>query len=294
MRRVCFPAVAQVLLAAAVWSDEPTALQADGLHNVFRVTPRIYSGSGPEGPKAFATLARLGIKTIISVDGARPNVDAARKAGLAYVHIPIGYNGIPRERVLQLARAVKDLPGPFYIHCHHGKHRGPAAAAVAQLCADDQCKVGDALKLLKEAGTDPRYKGLYESVEKLARPTAMELAAAPPLVETVKAAAFTQSMVNIDHHFDHLKLSRKAGWKAPKEHPDIDPPHEALQLLEQHRELRRQPAMLKKPADFLAWLREGETAAGVDLQEGNARFLPSPPDYRGRGEARAHYFPEVL
>jgi hypothetical protein len=39
-------------------------------------------------------------QTIISVDGARPNVDAAKKEGLSYVHIPIGYNGVPRKRVL--------------------------------------------------------------------------------------------------------------------------------------------------------------------------------------------------
>lgn len=233
----------------------------DGLHNVFQVTPNIYSGSGPEGVKAIAALAKLGIKTIISVDGAMPNVDAARKAGLAYVHLPIGYGGVPRERVVQLAKAMKERPGPFYIHCHHGKHRGPAAAAIAQLCADDRCTTEQALKLLTQAGTDARYKGLFESVKNLDRPTPKEIAQAAPLVEALRATGLVQAMVSIDRHFDHLKLARNAGWKSPKDHPDLDPPHEALQLLELYRELRREPAMQKKPADFQEWLHEGQGIA---------------------------------
>src|SRR5262245_28041450 len=160
------------LLSSAI--AKPTEIEIDGLHNVFRVSPQIYSGSGPEDAKAFAALAKLGIKTIISVDGARPNVTAAKKAGLRYVHLPIGYGGVPNERVVQLAKALHELPGPFYIHCHHGQHRGPAAAAVAQLCADEKCTVADALMLLKSAGTDARYKGLFESITKFERPKPTE------------------------------------------------------------------------------------------------------------------------
>jgi protein tyrosine phosphatase (PTP) superfamily phosphohydrolase (DUF442 family) len=240
----------------------PAPVQVEGLHNVFRVTAQLYSGSAPEDVKAFAALAKLGIKTIISVDGAQPNVAAATKEGLRYVHIPIGYNGVPRERVLQLAKSMKRLPGPFYIHCHHGKHRGPTAAAVAHLCADEQCTVADALKLLQRAGTDPAYKGLFESVAKLTRPKESEWRSAT-LVESERPADFTQAMVAIDHHFDRLKLVRQAGWQTPKDHPDVDPPHEALQLLEQFQELRRQPTMRKKPTDFQNWLRDAADEARV-------------------------------
>ena len=240
----------------------PAPVELQGLHNVLRISPQLYSGSGPESDKAFAALAALGVKTIISVDGARPEVEAAKAAGLRYVHVPIGYNRMPRERVVQLAKALQELPGPFYIHCHHGKHRGPAAAAIARLCADERCTVADAAALLRQAGTDPRYVGLFESVEKFVRPSAGELRTIGPLPETVRVAAFTQTMVAIDHHFDNLKRARKAGWKTPEDHPDVDPPHEALQLLEHYQELRRLPALKERPADFQAWLRDGEAAAG--------------------------------
>jgi protein tyrosine phosphatase (PTP) superfamily phosphohydrolase (DUF442 family) len=241
-------------------ATDPAPVQLEGLNNVFRVTAQLYSGSAPEDAKAFAALAKLGIKTIISVDGAQPNVAAARKAGLRYVHIPVGYNGVPHERVLQLAKAIKVLPGPFYIHCHHGQHRGPTAAAVAHLCADDQCTVAGALKLLQSAGTDPAYKGLFASVEKLTRPKESEWRNVP-LMESERVAGFTQTMVAIDQHFDHLKLARQASWQPPKAHPDVDPPHEALLLLEQFQELRRQPTMMKKPADFQNRLRNAQEAA---------------------------------
>lgn len=47
---------------------EPTALdlvpvKAKGLHNVFRITDKLYSGNGPDGDEGFQSLQNLGIKT---------------------------------------------------------------------------------------------------------------------------------------------------------------------------------------------------------------------------------------
>lgn len=57
------------------------------------------------------------------------------KFGLRYVHLPHGYDGVPADRTKELAKAVRELEGPIFIHCHHGKHRSPAAAAVACVSA---------------------------------------------------------------------------------------------------------------------------------------------------------------
>ena len=101
--------------------------------------------------------------TIISVEGAKPDVAIAKKHGLRYVHLPHGYNGIPQERIKELAKAVRDLEGPIYIHCHHGKHRSPAAAAVACISAGlVQPTAG--LAILKLAGTSENYLGLFQAV----------------------------------------------------------------------------------------------------------------------------------
>ena len=74
----------------------PERLVAPGIENAFRLSPRLYSGGEPQGEGAFKALKALGVKTIISVDGARPDVETARKFGIRYVHLPVGYHGVPR------------------------------------------------------------------------------------------------------------------------------------------------------------------------------------------------------
>ncbi len=155
---------------------------------------------------------------------------------------------------------MRELPGPFYIHCHHGKHRGPVMAALAQLCADEQCTTECALALLRVAGTDPKYQRLSDSIRLFERPMAFEWRDAV-LPSIAPVPSLTQSMVALDRHYEHLAAARQAGRMTPKENPDIDPAHETLQILEQFRELLRQPATLRKPDDFRGYLRAGEAAA---------------------------------
>jgi len=232
---------------------------APGLHNVFRITGNLYSGSSPEGDEGFRSLQELGVKAVLSVDGARPNVAAARKFGLRYVHIPFGYDGIPRPLVLRLAKAVRDLPGPVYVHCHHGEHRGPAAAAAIHLCLDESSTVQQAIAEMRRAGTDPHYSGLYAVSEKLIRPTKEDLDRVPTdFPEVAKVADVAQLMVEIDARWENLKLIRAAGWKTPFNHPDLDPPHEVLQLAEQYREVSRLERTKKGPEEFRRWLADAE------------------------------------
>lgn len=261
MRRMRWLLLAGLFLVACLHAEGPEKVEADGLHNVYRITDQLYSGSGPDREACFASLKKLGIKTVISVDGAKPDVELAKKFGLRYVHIPIPYNGVPRSQAVRLAKAVKELPGPIYIHCHHGKHRGPTAAAIAQLCADEKCTVATALELLKKAGTDPKYTGLFASVQKFQRPSRQELAGVVELPGVVKVASMTQAMVSIDNTWDHLKLVRTAGWKTPKDHPDLDPKHEAKLLVEHYLEVCQLPKTKNRPAEFRRLLANGQEAA---------------------------------
>ena len=132
------------------------------LPNALQVHPKVISGGQPEGEAGFAELKELGIETIVTVDGAKPDVELAKKYGLRYVHLPHGYDGIPEERVEELAKAVRDLPGPIYIHCHHGKHRSPAAASAACVGAG-LIDPKDARQVLVVAGTSESYRGLYQT-----------------------------------------------------------------------------------------------------------------------------------
>jgi protein tyrosine phosphatase (PTP) superfamily phosphohydrolase (DUF442 family) len=241
---------------------DPDRVTASGLHNVRRLTANLYSGSNPEGDPGFSSLQKLGIKTIITVDGARPDVARAHQYGMRYVHLPIGYDGVPESQALRITKAVRDLPGPVYIHCHHGKHRGPAAAAVAHLWLDPKCSVETAVAEMHQAGTDPRYTGLYAAPGQLRRPTAAELDQLPAVFpEVAEVEALAQIMVGVDDRWEHLKRVRAAGWQVPPDHPDLDPSHEALQLLDLYREAIRLPQTKARPAEFRSLLAEAEDAA---------------------------------
>ena len=235
-------------------------VQIAGLQNTFHVTDRIFSGSQPDTDIAFEALARLGIKTIISVDGSKPDVKGAHKFGLHYVHLPFGYDGVPTNRVAVLAKVLRVKPGPFYVHCHHGMHRGPTAVAV--MCeADEGWTSAQAVSWLREAGTSDDYPGLYRSAREFEIPTIQQLAAATDFPEVAQTSSLVDTMVAMDEHFSWLKQSQKAVWKTPPRHSDISPEHEATMLRELLREIPRTTNLAGRPEDFRQKLGNAERAA---------------------------------
>ncbi len=236
-------------------------IEAAGVHNLFQLSPRLYSGSQPEGRPGFESLQRLGIRTIISVDGAIPDVEQAHQAGLRYVHLPVGYDGVSPEQAARLVKAMNSMPGPVFVHCHHGKHRGPTAAALCGLATEGWSKQ-QALDWLEQAGTSSDYAGLFETVRTFDPPSPKDLQSIDAdFPERAKVPALIESMVEIDQRWDHLKEIQEAGFRSPPEHPDLDPPHEALQLTELFRELQRQPESTQKGDEFLGRLAESESEA---------------------------------
>lgn len=219
--------VSEVSCSAPV---DHTPRNTPALHNLVQVTPKLVSGALPEGDAAFDELKAMGITTIISVDGAAPDVKAAESRGMRYVHIPLRYEGYTREQQLELARAVRDLPGPIYMHCHHGKHRSPAAAASAAVLLGE-LTADEGVAVMKAAGTAPTYKGLYQCVATamVADISAIESAPAE-FVPVAKVSGLVEAMVEADHAFDHLKLIKESAWSAPADHPDLVPVAEAGRL----------------------------------------------------------------
>ena len=230
-----------------------TPLTAPALEHGFRVTDRLLSGGQPVGEAAFAELARLGVKIIVSVDGAQPDVAAARQHGLRYIHLPIGYDGVPTERVAELARAAALPDGQIYVHCHHGKHRGPAAVAV--MCeATAGWSPARAEAWLRQAGTAAEYAGLYRAVRDFQPLTPAALARVGELPEVTKTPALVAAMVALDECFDLLQAAQESGWKTV-------PADAATMLWEQLRELARTDDTARRPADYRTHLDDTEHAA---------------------------------
>jgi protein tyrosine phosphatase (PTP) superfamily phosphohydrolase (DUF442 family) len=227
------------------------------LHNVLRVTERLYSGNSPESDAAFAELQALGVKTIISVDGGRPLVDRAAAYGMRYVHIPVGYDGIDGQTQVLIARACRDLPGPVYLHCHHGKHRGPAAAASAAVILGEMTPE-QGVALLKAAKTSPNYPGLYECVSSISPEFRDFVDRAPPatsLPSVATVSGLVANMVGIDFCFENLGHVKKANWTVPKDHPDLVPAAEAGRLADHYRVLMDDPECGSISAEFVALLK---------------------------------------
>ncbi len=249
----------------------PTAvLTADGapvgLPRYLKCSDKIGQGAQPEGEIAFRNLAALGYSTALSVDGAEPAVDLAARYGIRYVHLPIGYDGVTDDQARMIVKAVELSPGPVYIHCHHGKHRGPTAAAIALIALAGYSN-SQALAHLDKSETSPHYAGLYRDIREFHAPSASELAYLPDeFPSRVQPDGVTGVMVGVSHRFELLKASRGAGWTAPESHPDVDPPHEARMLWEQYRELSRLGQAGDRGDDFLVLLKNGEEAA-VDLEQ---------------------------
>ena len=239
------------------------ALQAPGLENFFQLSSNVYSGSAPAGDAGFASLKSRGVKTIITVDGIKPDVEAAARFGLRYVHLPIGYEGVPAGQAVRLVKAVETLPGPVYIHCHHGLHRGPAGAAVVCM-ATEGWTPEQAVAWLQLAGTATNYSGLYQTVSRFRPPTPEALKKVSgdfPQISPVSPLA--DVMIEIDGLFDHVKLIRQAGFKTPSSHPDLVPENEALLLHEHFKELLRSPILTGRNQDFRDKLTATEEAANT-------------------------------
>jgi uncharacterized protein (TIGR01244 family) len=96
--------------------------------NVIPATRKLWVMGQPSIDE-FASLKRRGFATIINnrSDGEAPDQPgsqaeerAAKKAGLAYVHLPVTSTGITEDDARRFQRAIDASPGPVIAHCRSG------------------------------------------------------------------------------------------------------------------------------------------------------------------------------
>ena len=257
--------------------DPPRELP--GLHNVVPYTgsgsEAFYSGSAPEGDAGFDALVKLGIKTVISVDGATPDLARAKARGLRIVHLPIGYDGFDDARKAELVRAVRDLPKPIYLHCHHGKHRSAAAAGAVAVSLGWMTNEAAAARM-KVSGTAVGYRGLWLCVAKASPMDGATIdAARGDFPEQTKPESLVASMVAIDEALDSIQLAVAATDSAKRGASAADAAKIAdlLRILEKDESVER----MAKSVDFRALLRASSTQAGALeklLGEGSSAGVP--------------------
>ena len=213
-------------------AKDPKPLACGSIERVYRLTPRLLCGSRPKRPEDFQTLARLGVQWIVSVDGIPPDVEAARAAGLRYIHIPLDYGSISDDEASRLVRAVETAPGAVFLHCHHGKYRGPAASAIVAAALEGWSDDRVAAWLAQAGLTPQEYPDLYASATTIVPPARATLDAIDPasLPERSPVPDLVERMVEIDAIWEELKEIKPG---------DIGDPALARQLGEQFREAAR-------------------------------------------------------
>ncbi len=201
-----------------------------GLHNIVAYADGVWTGAVPEGDEGFATLESLGVHLVVSVDGAVPDVDSARRHSIRYIHLPISYDTVSQERQLQLAQVIASTPGPIYMHCHHGKHRSAAAVGAAAVVAG-RTDPAAAVERMKISGTAPAYEGLWSAVRNAKPADAAALATdigAFPSIATV--TGLVAAMAEIDLVNDLVRTAKENQWQPPSFHPDLVAPKETRRL----------------------------------------------------------------
>lgn len=105
-----------------------------GLNNLGRVASGIYRGEQP-GPAGYATLKRLGIKTVIDLRTSESEKAQVEAAGMKAIAVPIKMTrkGL-RQKVDQVVALMADPANqPVYVHCRHGQDRTGIVVAAYRL-----------------------------------------------------------------------------------------------------------------------------------------------------------------
>lgn len=253
-----------------------------GLANVYALSASIVSGGEPLEDASFDHLAKWGVRTIISVDGKAPDVEAAEARGMRYVHIPLRYSGMTELQIAQVAKTFRELEPPFYVHCFHGVHRGPAAAALGRVVRDGASREQAMAEMRQWSRTAAKYEALYATIASADLPTPADSAACTFDFPSTKPApaGLLSSMIELTRVHDDLKLVAKVAWMTDPTHPDIDAFRSAEQLAAYLRGANELPEVTDGPADQREWMNEAVVASS-DLVEA-LRILRDGPQVEGK------------
>ena len=259
------------------------SMEFDTLHNVFWLGDRILSGGEPLDHAALDQLASMGIRTILSVDGKAPDWRAAQARGMRYVHIPIQYSGIEAEPLDQITKTFREFEGPFYVHCFHGKHRGPAAAAIGRIVLDGVSREEALAEMRQWCGTAEKYTGLFDEVAFTEISDAETTAAME--FDFPKEHSFQgvrAAMIPMTRHWDNIKDARRRDWQEDPAHPDLVVQQEAVKLagtLQQCVEMEDYHDDMPRSEQVQTWFREGAEGASK-----LAAVLAARDQYEAKGE----------
>jgi len=267
------------LLLPTACSSVPTLTQPihqskqGPIHNLHQLAPGLYSGNEPATSAHYDQLSDIGIKTVISVDAIAPDPDLAAQYNIRIVHLPIGYDGIEESRAIELASAITQLDHPIYLHCHHGKHRGPAALCVgaigAGIITNDQ-----AIEFMTTAGTSQSYPGLWDAARSTRALDHTNLGSVQAFPTHAPVSGFIESMGQLDRLHDRLWDLAEDDWQTPEDHPDLSPSAVSGQLYDHMRSMLQLDFFSKRGSMMRSRFEAAIDTAGNVEAKINSNDLP--------------------
>lgn len=139
--------------------------------NLGQVDTNLYRGE-QLGPKGFATLKQMGVKTVINLEAeSYTDTQYAKPFGIKVVNIPMAPIGeMPMQQGVQFLSTVTDpASGKVYFHCYHGSDRTGAMAAIYQICVQgksiDQAIAGMGKYGFHAGFEDSKIQFIYDFVK---------------------------------------------------------------------------------------------------------------------------------
>ncbi len=95
-----------------------------GLANVGQVAPRVFRGAQPEA-EGYATLKKMGIKTVINLRTSASEKKAVEAAGMRSIEVPMEMSTDHLMAKVDRVVALMADPAnqPVFVHCRHGQDR---------------------------------------------------------------------------------------------------------------------------------------------------------------------------
>jgi len=121
--------------------------------NFYPVAPGVYRANQPTHAR-FVKLKAMGIRTVLNLRGAAGAAhylveeESCRQLGLTLVNCSLqARNAAPRENILAVLDAFKDIEKPFVMHCKSGADRAGFASAMYLISIEGR-PVSEARKML--------------------------------------------------------------------------------------------------------------------------------------------------
>ena len=133
-----FNCAPQAVLASEESKDEPTKI---AIANFGIVSESIWRGSVPS-QDGLNQLANNGVRTIIDLRmnsiSCQKEENAAKKLGLKYIHLPLGFKSPSYNNVTEFLKIVSNpLNLPVYIHCHQGADRTGTLVGIYRIIVEN-------------------------------------------------------------------------------------------------------------------------------------------------------------